>query len=127
MAWMCPTNSKDSLTPSIAAGRTPTAGFGGGASACSSQAASASKPMQAAPKKAARKPSPVLSHLGEGPGSLWSAAGSTAVWAIGRVPGVELVMVIFLLDCPRVVGFRPPRSGLLEPDAFEFREGRGNQ
>ena len=38
-----------------------------------------------------------------------------------------VVMVIFLLDCRRVVGFRPPRSGLLEPDASEFREGRGNQ
>jgi hypothetical protein len=66
--------------------------------------------MQAAPKKAARKPSPVLSHLGAGPVSLWSAAESTAVWTIGRVPSVELVMLIFPLDCRRVVGFRPPRS-----------------
>src|ERR1700722_11097835 len=36
----------------------------------------------------------------------------TTAWAIRRFPGVKLVMVIFLLDCRKVVSGRRDRPGL---------------
>src|SRR5262245_58364028 len=58
MALMRPTNSNDCLTPFVIAGRTPTAGLGGGAAVCwrSSQPHNNGKPRQTDDSRRMRKP-----------------------------------------------------------------------